>query len=389
MRIGLVMEWIEPGRGGAETSTNQFIRHLLDMGMTLEVITRSRLPSRPGMQVHTIKPAGTTRAGRSDAFSREADRVSCGLNLDVLHAISPCLRADIYEPRGGTVVESIQRNLAIRQSQTSRSLKQLSNRFNLRQQLMLRLEKQLFTRDPKPFVVALSDYVIRQLVEHYSFPESHIRKIFNGVDADSAGAVEREKDRSDIRSLYGIADYDFLVLMVAHNFKLKGVARWIDALGILCKDRELPLRSLIIGKESPLRWQRRAAAAGVADRVQFVGATRRINGFYHAADLLVHPTYYDPCSRVVLEALVSGLPCITTRFDGSAEAVKDGQNGYVIDSPDQVEALADRVRRLSNPDVRRQFADRASLNTDRITMKRHAEELCSLYREIASRESAV
>ena len=33
---------------------------------------------------------------------------------------------------------------------------------------------------------------------------------------------------------------------------------------------------------------------------------------YFAADFLVHPTFYDPCSLVVLKALACGLPIITT-----------------------------------------------------------------------------
>ena len=41
--------------------------------------------------------------------------------------------------------------------------------------------------------------------------------------------------------------------------------------------------------------------------------------YYAAADLYVHPTFYDPCSLVVLEAAACGLPIITSRYNGAAE----------------------------------------------------------------------
>jgi len=389
VNIALVMERIEPWRGGAETSTHQFMQHLLAMGHELEIYTRSRLSPAPGIKVHTLSGMARTRAGRTASFARLVDRRLAQADADVVHAISPCLQADVYEPRGGTVLETIARNLALRQSTAGRSFKRLANRFNLRQRLMLDLERRLLTRRPRPIVVALSDYVVRQLRTHYDFPESHIRKVFNGVDPDTTDAARRRQDRSEIRGLYGIAEQDLLVLLVAHNFKLKGVARWIDALRRLAGDAGSNVQSLVVGRDNPVRWQRVAAAAGVGDRVQFTGPTQRIGAFYHAADVLVHPTYYDPCSRVVLESLTSGLPCVTTRFDGAAEMITDQVSGFVLESPDDVDGLADRIRRLAHPDLRRTMAGQAVQAGQRVSMRRHAEQVAELLSRIAERRTTV
>ena len=74
MKVALVMERLEPWRGGAETSTGQFMRHLVELGVRLEVVTRSQLSSSPGMTVHTVGVSGVTRSGRSAAFARAVDR---------------------------------------------------------------------------------------------------------------------------------------------------------------------------------------------------------------------------------------------------------------------------------------------------------------------------
>lgn len=388
MKVALVMERVEPWRGGAETSTQQFMQHLLDMGLDLELLTRSRVPSRPRLQVHTLKGSGSTRAGRSAGFARAVDRLAPTLNVDLVHALSPCLCADVYQPRGGTVAEAMVRNVALRRTRTARSLKRFTARLNLRQQLMLDLERRLLTRRPPPMVLALSDYVIRQLETHYAFPAASVRKVFNGVNPDPTPPEQRERDRIEVRETYGVPADALLVLEVAHNFKLKGVGQWIQALGSLSISRDLPeVHSLIVGRDKPMRWQRQAAACRVDGRVRFVGATQRILAFYHAADMLVHPTYYDPCSRVVLEAMASGLACITTAYDGASEAVDQANAGYVLDDPDDVDALADRVRRLADSEKRLLKAERGVKQADRHSMKQHAEGVVRVYEEVLSQRA--
>ena len=218
---------------------------------------------------------------------------------------------------------------------------------------------------------------------------AHIQKVFNGVDPDTADEERRLRDRTEIRELYQVGHDDLLIVVAAHNFRLKGVGRWIEALALLRRDASLSPKSLVVGKDKPMRWQRMAASAGVSDRVEFVGATRRMQAFYHAADVLAHPTYYDPCSRVVLEGMVSGLPCVTTRYDGAAEVIEDGSNGFVLDSPEDVAGLAERVRRLSNPALRRTMGARAAQVWPQVSMARHAEGLVRLYGELTRRRAAV
>jgi UDP-glucose:(heptosyl)LPS alpha-1,3-glucosyltransferase len=106
--------------------------------------------------------------------------------------------------------------------------------------------------------------------------------------------------------------------------------------------------------------------------------------FYHAADLLVHPTYYDPCSRVVLEALAAGLPVITTRFNGAAERITSGRQGYVLESPDDVAGLAQAIVRLCDDEHRHSCAKAASGAITGISMREHARRACRLYEELVA-----
>ena len=382
MKVALVIEWLDAWRGGAETSTEQFVRHLLNHNVDLTVFTQSRLSPTPDLRVHTIRVRTPARSRQSALFARRAAAAIRSERFDIVHAISPCLAADVYQPRGGTVAETVLRNLAIRPPGLRRVVKRAANSLNLKQRVILKFERELLGGQRRPIVLALSDYVVSQLREHYAYPEDRIRKVFNGVDPDRSDPATRRADRADIRKLYRIRDDDLLVLMVAHNFKLKGLRRWLDALGRLVRDTDLPIRALVVGKDDSPVWERMVAREGLSERVQFTGSTRRIGAFFHAADVLVHPTYYDPCSRVVLEALTSGLPVITTRYDGAAEVIEDGVNGLVAADSADGGSLAECVLRLANPRERARMGAEALKVTDRVTMDRHVNGVYRVYQEL-------
>ena len=383
MKVALISEWIDPWRGGAETSTTQFLHHLMDRGTEVHLFTRSRPSPTPTLKVHYIGGATMSRTRRSVTFAHRVARLVRQDRYDVIHAISPCTCADIYQPRGGTVAESIERNLAIIPSGPGRFIKRYGNRFNFKQRYSLAMEREIFGGGV-PIIVAISDYVIDQLRRHYDVPLGAIRKIYNGVNPDDTDPVDRRRHREEVRREYHIADDHCLVLLIAHNFRLKGVARWMEAMALIKHHGVTNVRSLVIGKGDSLRWHRLAARLGVADCVTFTGPSDRIQTMLHAGDVLVHPTYYDPCSRVVLEAMASGLACVTTRWDGAAEMITDGDNGYVLNDCDDARGLADRVMQLRDAATRERIGTAARGIADRVSMARHTEQMLTLYDEVAA-----
>ena len=65
MKVALVVEWLDSWRGGAETSTLQFLHHLMDRGVEVHVFTRSRPSPAPGLHVHTVSGVDVTITGTS------------------------------------------------------------------------------------------------------------------------------------------------------------------------------------------------------------------------------------------------------------------------------------------------------------------------------------
>jgi UDP-glucose:(heptosyl)LPS alpha-1,3-glucosyltransferase len=387
MKVAIVIESIEPRRGGAETSTMQLVQHLARQGCEVHVLTGSRVPSSPTMTVHPVGRERRSLGVQTTAFMREAALAMRRGGFDIIHSMLPIPGCDVYQPRGGTVAESIERNLAIVRSPVMRRVRQLATRFNAKRQAQLRQESELFALYPDSVVAAVSQYVVDQLQRHYGLDEDRVRLVFNGVDVAEVSDETRAANRRTLREELGIGPDEFVLLMVAHNFRLKGVGPCIEAVAELTRRGGPAARVLIVGRGDAMPFRRRAERLRIAEQFLFVGPSERVGVYYDASDVLVHPTYYDPCSRVVLEALATGLPAITTRHNGAAEAIEEGACGYVIDSADAVDQLADRIMRLADAGVRRQFGRYGRQLRERVSMARHAEELLLLYDEILSKRA--
>lgn len=84
--------------------------------------------------------------------------------------------------------------------------------------------------------------------------------------------------------------------------------------------------------------------AGVADHVGSVSFAPLLD-WYNRADVLVLPSLTEGMSRVVMEAMACGTPCITTDTNGASEVITDGEDGFVIPAFSE-EAIREKIELL-------------------------------------------
>lgn len=382
MKVLIVIERCEAWRGGAETSTLQFAGELSRQGHDVHIVTASQVQLSSGLTVHSLPSRVPTRGLGTLAFIRKADRLARETQFDIVHAITPVPSADIYQPRGGTIGETIRRNAAMRRNAWSRFMYNFNYSTNIRQQVLIRIEKQMLSGDSPAFVAAVSEYGARQIREDYHLPDKFVHVVFNAVHLTDTDQATRERNRNEIRKMYHITDDSIVALFVAHNFRLKGLPRLLEAWKLL-HDRQPdhPFRLLVVGRDNPVPYRTLAENLGILPTVSFVGPTERTLAFYHAADVCVHPTYYDPCSRVVMEAMAEGLACITTRQNGACELITHEQNGYIIDSPEHVQQLTDCLSLCADVGSLRQMARQAAGVREFVDISRHVRQINELYQQ--------
>ena len=120
-------------------------------------------------------------------------------------------------------------------------------------------------------------------------------------------------------------------------------------------------RLVIAGRDMGEGEKLRALAVelGVADRVQFVGEVAEAASFYRTLDLFVLSSSEEGMPNVVLEAMASGLPVVTTRVGGIRALIRSGMQGIVVKVGDE-EGLADAIRSLlADPAARAELGNAA------------------------------
>jgi glycosyltransferase involved in cell wall biosynthesis len=178
-------------------------------------------------------------------------------------------------------------------------------------------------------LVGVSEGVARELRRHFPKMGERILVIPNAVDTEAfqpAPPNPKDGDRGPMKALF-----------VGGEWERKGLQVAIESLQGLDD-----VRLTIVGDGDVDAYAGIAADRGVGARVEFVGATTDVAGWYRSADVFLLPTAYETFSLVTYEAAACGLPLLVTRVNGVEDLLRDGENGWFVerDPADVRERLA-------------------------------------------------
>ena len=385
MRVAIIVARADVALGGAERSVFEVARALTEAGCEVDVLAAQG--SGQASNVHLLCSDLSGKRVSLGAFERALRDHLAQNAYDIIHSVLPFDFADVYQPRGGTYAETAARNAASYRSLWRRWYKRATALANLRRARLLRCERRLCQKPDGPAIAALSGYVVEQFEKHYGTDRRRITVILNGVNTDKqADPQQAERLRSQVfqQLTLGETADPVLLLFAAHNPRLKGLDSLIRALRLVQKTSERPpcLVVLGVGKSDPYR--RLAQRLGIEPHVAFLGRTEQVQDVLAFTDVGILPTFYDPSSRFILEALAAGKPVITTRFNGAIDHFTDGRHGRVVDSPDNIAALADAITYFADR-THIEEASQAIVSDEldaTISVHRVARELLDLYQSI-------
>ena len=202
------------------------------------------------------------------------------------------------------------------------------------------------------FVTACSDDLARRAVE-LGADAARIETVPYGVDVErfhpDAGI------RAERRRELNVGERIPLCIAAGRLVRKKGFEYVIDALA------DVPGAVLAIAGEGTLRdeLEKRSMTAGVTERVRFLGnqSQDRVGEYFAAADVICAPSVRDDSGNVdglpnvVLEAMASATPLITTSAGGIGAVVEDGRTGVIVPERD-ARAIASAMRALFENPVR-------------------------------------
>jgi UDP-glucose:(heptosyl)LPS alpha-1,3-glucosyltransferase len=318
--------------GGLQRDFLRIAKECIARGHMVDVYTMSwEGEYEPGLAIRTIAAKGWRNHSRRQDFVRQIQpylaqghyELVVGFNkmpgLDVYYAADTCYQAKAHRQRSWWY--------------------RLTGRYRRTKAY----EEAVFSPQSKAEILLIAAAQQVEFMHYYHTPENRFHLLPPGIDRDRIQPDNAAEIRARTRNEYHIADDQFLILMVGSGFKTKGLDRALLAFAAMPRELRERSRLVIIGKDNEIPFQRQANKLEISERVIFLGGRKDVPRFLLAADILIHPAYNENTGTVLLEALVSGLPVLTTDVCGYAGYVQDAAAGVVISSPFQQAALNDAL----------------------------------------------
>ena len=382
MKLALNIEWVGARRGGAEKYAGIVARSLHEAGHEVHVFARGvdagELP--PGVAFRLVESRkipclGFLRAFRFAAASQQALERE---RFDLIVGFNKTWCQDIYLAVAGPQQAAVEHSLARFQSPWRRRVHAWGKLFSLKQWVFKLIErKQFASRTRAPHVIAPSRLTARHFHEVHDLPQQNMSVVYNGITRDRAtldAAHKREEFRREMR----LSEDDVALLFTARNYELKGLEPLLQAFQKVAQDRPRA-RLMVCGCRRDAAFRRRAAQLGLTRQVRFLGFVDDVARTFLGCDAFVMPTFYDPCSLVVPEAMQWGLPVITTECNGAAELIRPGHDGFVVATPWHTDELAEAMARLiDDGGLRRKMSANARRSAENFTMETRLAELLAV-----------
>jgi UDP-glucose:(heptosyl)LPS alpha-1,3-glucosyltransferase len=231
-----------------------------------------------------------------------------------------------------------------------------------------------------PHIIANSAMVKGYIEQVYPGLSAEIHVIHNGCDLSFFSPENRTESRQEIVSRHGLDAAAPLILFPGSDWVRKGLKQ-----AFLVLAHVPDARLIVAGRGNPSPWMKLARKLGVADRVIFAPPTQGLRAYYRAADISLLPTWSDPFANVSLETIACGTPLVTTAYNGGCEIVKQGENGFTVKNPADVEAMADGLKTQL---TRRHESGRAravSASVEDCTLERNWVETLAVIQKAAGR----
>ncbi|KAF0154496.1 MAG: glycosyltransferase [Syntrophaceae bacterium] len=316
------------------------------------------------------------------AFKHKA--ITSRQNYDVVVGFGNTIYMNVYQSHGGVHEFSTARMVYAEKNIIKRIVKRIFILLSMKQWVRAWIESAPFRMNPRPKIVAIAPMIKKDMESFFHTNPDKIEVIYNGVDTKRHNISLGQQIRGPLRGQWGVDENDVVFLLVAYDLKKKGIEPLVEAatkLKILGKDN---FKIIVVGGSPYRSLMKRIKRHDLINHIIFAGRVKSIDDFYANSDVFVLPTYSDACSLVVIEAMASGLPSITTMVNGAAGILTDGTNGYVIPHPPDPSALADKMHLLMDHERRRQMSEEAFRTGQKYSAERNHREMMRVFDEVAN-----
>ena len=227
-------------------------------------------------------------------------------------------------------------------------------------------------------VISISEYNKRYLMEKFNFPADKFVVIHAAIKPERFRKIKRRKS-------------DNHILTVSRLVEKKGLLILVEALSIL-KNKGIAFHSTIVG-EGPLEDAIHSSIKNLklSKNITFLKSVsdEKLDKILSSTSLFVLPCVkamdgdMDGIPMVIMEAMASSLPIVSTKISGIPELVEDGKTGYLVHANNPCEISKAISKILGNSQLRDNMGEkgREMVILD-FNVKTEVKKLVSLWDDI-------
>lgn len=244
------------------------------------------------------------------------------------------------------------------------------------------LEKLTLPITDKLIVVSALN-IEKGLADGIGQPDNYL-VIRSGIELDRFG--HPQVPRAETRAAWGIPQEAVVVGSVTRLSPQKAPLDFVQAAALVAQ--QYPQTYFVMVGDGPLRSEVEALAAklGMADRLVLTGLRRDVPELMAAFDIFALSSLWEGLPRVLPQAMATSLPIVATACDGSAEAITEGVNGFLV-PPGEPKALAERLcQLLADPVLAKQLGAAGYARAAEFSDRGMVEAIADLYRELLAKK---
>lgn len=211
--------------------------------------------------------------------------------------------------------------------------------------------------------------------------------IRSGIELERFGHPQVPREAT--RAAWGIPQEATVVGSVTRLSPQKAPLDFVQAAALVARD--YPDTYFVMVGDGPLRQEVEALATqlGIADRLVLTGLRRDVPELLAAFDLFALSSLWEGLPRVLPQAMATSLPIVATACDGSAEAIEEGVNGFLV-PPGEPAVLAQRLCQLiAQPRLAQQMGAAGYARVQEFSDRGMVSAIANLYTKLLAAKGIV
>lgn len=242
--------------------------------------------------------------------------------------------------------------------------------FKLAEKIMARYTDAIITMNEEDYKAA-QEFKLRNNGKVYYVP---------GVGVNTIDYKNIVVDKKRVRSELGLNQEDIVLIAMGDLIRRKNYKTSIKAIANAANPN---LHFLICGRGPELNnLQKLAKELGVERQIHFLGFRTDIKELLAVSDIFLFTSYQEGLPRSMMEAMASGLPCVSSKIRGVVDLIEDDKGGF-LSNPDDIEGFADAINTLAeNENSRKTMGANNRKEIKNYDIENVKEKIKEIYEEV-------